>query len=397
MEGDQDLGKYNFDQEISRKNTSCLKYDFALQRTGRDDLLPMWVADMDFRLPDEILQPVYDRVRHGIFGYTDPDQEYFHSLADWFAKRYGWQIDPGYVTVTPGVVYALAACVRTYTSPGDAVIIQEPVYYPFREVIEDNGRRRVNSQLIQKDGKYEIDFQDFENKIIQNNVKLFILCSPHNPVGRVWTREELTRLSDICLRHGVKVVADEIHCDFIWSGVDFVPYSSLEKKYLFNAVICTSASKTFNIAGLQTANIFIPDKEMRQAFRKTNAANGYSQPNALGLTATQAAYTYGEEWLEELKTYIEGNITFMEDFLHHELPELIMTKPEGTYLVWVDFSNVVQSYGELKNLVQNHAHLWLDDGAIFGEETSLFERFNLACPRKTLQKALNQLKGALQR
>lgn len=388
--------RYDFDRIISRKGTSCLKYDTGSERIGRSDLLPMWVADMDFALPEEILDVIRKRVDHGIFGYTDPDAAYYDTLEAWFRRRYGWTIDRSQVTVTPGVVYAIAAAVRALTSPGDAVIIQEPVYYPFREDIEKNGRICINSPLVNHDGRYEIDFDDFEKKLTESRAKLFILCSPHNPVGRVWTPEELRHLGDICLAHQVPVVADEIHCDFIFPGYHFTPYASLGEPYISHAIICTSPSKSFNLAGLQVSNIIIPDETLRKAFRKVNDANGYSQANVLGLTAAKAVYDLGDAWLDQLLDYLNGNLIFFRDYLNENLPELRLIEPEGTYLLWVDCSGIAHSYRELKHLIRDGAHLWLDDGVIFGKESALYERFNIACPRATLAQALSQLKDAVQ-
>ncbi len=390
---------YDFDRITDRKNTSCLKYDFGKARMGREDLLPMWVADMDFPLPREVLEVLHGRIEHGIFGYTDPDDEYYAVLKKWFSHRYGWQIEREWNTVTPGVVYALATAVRALTEPGDAVLIQEPVYYPFREVIRDNHRVCVSSPLVRRvDGdksRYVMDLADFEEKIKQNKVNLFLLCSPHNPVGRVWSREELERVSEICLRHQVRIVVDEIHCDFIFSGHHFTPYGTLEEKYVENAVICTSPSKSFNIAGLQTANILIPDRTLRLAFKKENAAAGYSQGNVMGITAVKAVYEKGERWLDALRAYLEENLVFFREYLEKNIPGAGLIEPEGTYLLWVDFSGVVDSYGELHSLLVDKAHLWLDEGVIFGGENALFARFNIACPRSVLEQGLSQLAEAV--
>ncbi len=395
----EDKRIYDFDRVTDRKNTSCLKYDFGKARMGREDLLPMWVADMDFPLPEEVLSVLRQRIDHGIFGYTDPDDAYYDVLEKWFLHRYGWQIDREWNTVTPGVVYALATAVRALTEPGDAVIIQEPVYYPFREVIEQNHRICVSSPLVRREERegshYEMDLADFEEKIVQNQVKLFLLCSPHNPVGRVWSREELERVSEICLRHQVKIVVDEIHCDFIYSGHHFTPYGTLKKEYWENAVICTSPSKSFNIAGLQAANILIPDRKMRLAFKRENAAAGYSQGNVMGMTAVKAVYEKGEPWLDALLVYLEENLAFFRQYLQEHIPGARLIEPEGTYLLWVDFSGIVENYGQLHELLVDKAHLWLDEGLIFGGENVLFARFNIACPRSVLEQGLSQLAEAV--
>lgn len=391
------MGKYNFDQIIDRKNTSCLKYDFGMQRKGRTDLLPMWVADMDFALPDEILADFHKRIDHGIFGYTDPDAEYYAALDRWFSVHHGYHIQPEWVTLGCGVVYGLATGVKAFTEPGDAVLIQQPVYYPFREVIEDNGRKFVNSQLHYENGKYTIDFTDFEQKIEDNNVKVFLLCSPHNPAGRVWTKEELTRMGDICLKHNVIILDDEIHCDFVYAPHHFTSFLALDEKYRNNLVVFNSPSKTFNVAGLQPGNIIIPDENLRKRYRKANAAAGYSQGSIMGQVAVKSCYTKGDEWVKELVEYIAGNIAWVRDFVKENFPKATFVEPEGTYLVWIDFSGYGLSDDELEHLVVDEAKLWLDSGKIFGPATAQFERFNMACPRSTVEKAFQQLKDALEK
>ncbi|WP_270421505.1 MalY/PatB family protein [Acidaminococcus massiliensis] len=388
------MGKYNFDQIIDRKNTSCLKYDFGMQRKGRTDLLPMWVADMDFALPEEILADFHKRIDHGIFGYTDPDAEYYAALDRWFSVHHGYHIQPEWVTLGCGVVYGLATGVKAFTEPGDAVLIQQPVYYPFREVIEDNGRKFVNSQLHYENGKYTIDFTDFEQKIEDNNVKVFLLCSPHNPAGRVWTKEELTRMGDICLKHDVIILDDEIHCDFVYAPHHFTSFLALDEKYRNNLVVFNSPSKTFNVAGLQPGNIIIPDEELRKRYRKANAAAGYSQGSIMGQVAVKSCYTKGDEWVKELVVYIAGNIAWVRDFVKENFSKATFVEPEGTYLVWIDFSGYGLSDDELEHLVVDEAKLWLDSGKIFGPATAQFERFNMACPRSTVEKAFQQLKAA---
>ena len=271
------MGKYNFDTYHDRRNTSCLKWDFGLERKNRDDLLPLWVADMDFKLPDEILSDIEERVRHGIFGYTDPKEDYKSAVRGWLKRRHGITIEDEWNTVVPGVVYGIATAIRALTEQGDHVIIQQPVYYPFLEMIELNKRVAVNNQLVYRDGRYSIDFEDFEKKIVDNDVKLFLLCSPHNPVGRVWTEQELEKLADICYRHGVYVFSDEIHFDFVYRGQEHISFARLDDKYKEKFILGTSASKTFNIAGLQVANIIIPNKDVRDKFRRENEAAGYSR------------------------------------------------------------------------------------------------------------------------
>ena len=389
------MGKYNFDEQIDRRNTGSIKWDFGIQMKGCDDLLPLWVADMDFKLPEEVIEDIEKRARHGIFGYTDLGESYYGPLKDWYKKRHDMDIQSEWITVVPGVVYAIACGIRAFTKPGDAVIIQQPVYYPFERIIKQNNREVVANQLLYKDGHYEIDFEDFEKKILENNVKMFILCSPHNPVGRVWTKEELTRLADICVKHDVAVFADEIHSDFVYKGHKHTSYITLGDKYMKKFVLGTSASKTFNLAGIQTGNIIIPDKETRDDFKKENEANGFGQPNVLGMIATCSAYRHGEQWLEELLDYLEGNLNYVRDFLSEKLPKVKLVEPEGTYLIWLDFSEVVDDHKQLEKIIVDKAKLWLDPGIIFGRQSALFERINIACPRATLKQAMDQLYEAL--
>lgn len=387
------MTKYNFDEVIDRRNTACLKYDFAVQRGRPADVLPFWVADMDLPIAQEIQKALIKRCEHGIFGYSESDANYAAAVCDWYAQYFNWQPQGEWLTKTPGVVFALAMAVKAFTKAGEAVLIQQPVYYPFTEVIEDNGRQLVNSPLILKDGRYEIDFTDLEAKIIDNNVKLMLLCSPHNPVGRVWSEAELRRVGDICLAHGVIVVSDEIHSDFVWEGKHTV-FAALGEKYAANCVICTAPSKTFNIAGLQISNIFIPDAALRKSFRKQVAAAGYSQVNTLGLVACEAAYRYGRDWLEQVKEYIQDNIDFTAAYLEQNLPQIKLIRPQGTYLVWLDCSELGLSAQEREQWLWHKAHLWLDGGGIFGAEGQAYERINVACPRTTLLQGLEQLKAA---
>lgn len=388
-------GTYNFDEMVDRRGTSCLKYDFGMKRKGRDDLLPLWVADMDFKLPDEILEDLHRRIDHGIFGYTEADEEYFAAVDRWFFNHHGYHVEPETVTVGCGVVYGLATGVKAFTEVGDAILIQQPVYYPFREVIEDNGRHFINNQLHYEDGRYTIDFEDFEKKIVDNKVKVFILCNPHNPVGRVWTRQELEQMGDICLRHGVVIMDDEIHCDFVFPGYQFTSFMNLDEKYRKNLVLYTSPSKTFNVAGMQPANIIIPNEELRTAYRRANAAAGYSQGNVMGMTAVKAVYTKGDAWVKELVEYIDGNKEYMKEFVKANFPKAQFVEPEGTYLIWIDFSGYGFTDEELEHVMVEEAKLWLDCGKVFGPATAQFERFNIACPRATVVQAMEQLKQAI--
>ena len=381
----------DFDTVIDRKGTRSLKYDFAVRRGKPKDVLPLWVADMDFQTSSYITDALEDMVKHGVFGYSESEEHYFGAVQNWMERHYNWHVKESWMTKTPGIVFALAMAVKAYTQENDAVLIQPPVYYPFKEVVEDNHRRLVNNTLVLGgDGTYTIDYEDFEKKIIEENVKLFILCNPHNPVGRVWTKEELERLGDICLKHGVFVVSDEIHADFVFERKHTV-FSEVKEAYRDISMICTSPSKTFNIAGLQRSNIFISNPEKATAFRRQVAAAGYSQVGLPGLVACEAAYRHGDEWLEGVLAYIKANAEFTRAYLQEHLPRVKMTKLEGTYLVWLDFRDYGLTDKELDEKILNQAGLWLDSGAVFGKCGEGFQRINIACPRKTLQQALDRL------
>lgn len=384
--------KYNFDKEINRYNSNSLKYDCARERGIPKDALPMWVADMDFETAPEILSAMHKSVDFGIFGYSVPKEEYYETIIHWFSSHFGWNPKAEWIVKTPGVVFAISVALRALTQKGDAVLIQQPVYYPFRAVIEDNERICINNPLVCREGHYEMDFEDMERKIIENHVKLFILCSPHNPVGRVWSREELIRVIDICKRHNVFIISDEIHCDFTYPGHVHTVLALLAEDYLNKMIICTSPSKSFNLAGLQLSHIFIPDRAVRGKFKKELSAVAYDESGTLALVAAKAAYESGGEWLAELKQYLFDNLKFLRGFLSEYMPKVKLIEPEGTYLVWLDFSACVESPEELKDKMLNKAKIWLDDGTMFGEEGACFERINIACPRTILIRALEQMK-----
>ena len=386
---------YDFDEVIDRRNTDCLKYDFAVQRGRPKDVLPFWVADMDFSIAQEIEDALVKRCQHGIFGYSEATDGYFAALQNWYLKHFNWQVQRPWLIKTPGVVFALAMAVKAFTEPGDGVLVQQPVYYPFTEVIRDNDREVVNAPLALVNGHYEIDFADLEQKLANPKVKLMFLCSPHNPVGRVWTKEELLKVGDLCLKYNVITVSDEIHSDFVWDDNVHTPFATLGEEYQQNCIVCTAPSKTFNLAGLQVSNIFISNQKLRRAFRKQIDAAGYSQLNTLGLVACQAAYAYGEEWLTQVKAYIRSNITFVDDYLKQNLPQIKMLPIEGTYLVWLDCSALGMTADEREQWLWHEAKLWLDGGGIFGKEGEAFERINVACPRATLLQGLEQLKAAV--
>lgn len=389
--------KYDFDEIIDRRNTDCLKYDFAAERGMPEDILPLWVADMDFRTAPGIIERVAADAALGIYGYTEGKDNYFQAVSAWYRNYFDWNVEKKWLVKTPGIVFAIGIAVQALTREGDAVMIQQPVYYPFSAVVWDNNRTLVNNELVLQNGHYEMDFEDFEEKIVQNRVKLFILCSPHNPVGRVWTAEELRRVGEICLRHGVKVVSDEIHSDFVYEGGRHHVFTTVDPAFEQIGIVCTAPSKTFNLAGLQISNIFISNEQIRKAFLKQMSAVGYSQVNMIGLHACQAAYETGREWLEELKVYLRGNLDFARDFLEKNLPQIKLIEPEGTYLIWLDCRELGLTEKRLEQLIVHEAKLWLDAGAIFGKAGEGFERINIACPRVVLREALERLRGAVER
>ena len=381
----------NFDEIIDRKNTSCLKYDFAAERGYPADILPFWVADMDFRAPASVITALKERADHGVFGYTQVKDDYFTVLQNWFQTRHNWTIERRDLIVTPGVVFAVAAAIRTFTNPNDSVLIQPPVYYPFANMIRQNDRTLIDNPLHLRNGHYEIDFEDFEQKIVAHKIKLFILCSPHNPVGRVWTRAELEQLAAICLRHNVIVVADEIHEEFVRPGFRHIPFASLSEETAAITLTCTSPSKTFNLAGLQISNIFIRNEELRRRFKEELSRTGYDEPNTLGLAGAKAAYAHGAAWHTQLLAYLEENHVRAKEFIAAHLPKVKLIEPEGTYLLWLDFSAYGLTDEVLNEKIIRDAHLWLDDGPIFGAGGSGFQRINIACPWATLEQGLKNL------
>ena len=389
------MPKYDFDTVIDRYNTSCLKYDFAERRGYPKDILPLWVADMDFKTAPQILDALHKAVEHGIFGYTNPREDYKEAVVKWFSKRFEWNPENEWLVNTPGVVFALSTAVRSFTKEGEGILIQPPVYYPFYSVVRNNNRKLVENELMYKNGRYEIDFDDFESKIKNENVKMFILCSPHNPVGRVWTAEELRRIGEICVRYDLVVVSDEIHCDFVYSENKHNVFTKACPELQNRAIICTAPSKSFNIAGLQISNIWIADRALRHRFKKEIVSCGYTEVNSLGLAAAKAAFENGEEWLSECWSYIGENLFFLRDYLQKNIPQIKLVEPEGTYFAWLDFSQLGLERKQLNELIINKAGLWLDAGHIFGQSSEQFQRIVLACPRKTLELALEKLDKAI--
>lgn len=383
--------KYNFDKIIDRTDTSCEKHSFFAEHGMAEDTLGMWVADMDFETAPEVKARIEEVAAHGIYGYTGKKEDYYRAVVNWFEKRFSWKIQKEWILTTPGVVFALAAAVRAYTEKGDAVLIQRPVYYPFSNVINNNQRRLINNPLVLEGGRYVMDYDDMEKKIIDNQVKLFILCSPHNPVSRVWTKEELLRAAEICLRHDVLMVADEIHCDFVMEGFHHTSFGTLGEEIANRAVICTAPSKTFNLAGLQLSNIIIPNRKLRKAFITELKKTACYGANIFGQMACQAAYEKGADWLEALKVYLKGNADDIREFLAGYLPKVHLVEPEGTYLLWMDFRDYGYTPEQLQEIMLKKAKLWLDEGVMFGEEGAGFMRMNIAAPRSVIEQAMQRI------
>lgn len=386
----------NFDEYVDRRNTNCLKYDFAERRGMPKDVLPLWVADMDFKTSSYIEDALVERAKEAIYGYSEVMTPYFNAVSNWMKTHHNWDVKEKWLIKTPGVVFALAMAVKAYTNKGDNVMIQSPVYYPFSEVITDNGRNIISSDLyLGEDNRYHMDYEDFEKKIVENDVKLFLLCNPHNPVGRVWTKEELEKIGDICVKHNVLVVSDEIHQDFVFKGKHQV-FVAIKKEYEDITITCTAPSKTFNLAGLMMSNIFIPNRDLKHKFKAELNAAGTSQLGIMGLVACQTAYEKGEEWYNAMKSYVQANIEFTKQYVEENLKGVKMVDHEGTYLVWLDFKETGLSVDELEDLIIHKAKLWLDSGKIFGKSGEGFQRINVACPRSTVKEALDRIKEALE-
>ena len=386
--------QYDFDTPIDRTHTWSIKHDFKKENGKADDILPLWVADMDFRSPDSVVEALKKAVDHGIFGYSRADESYFDAVAAWYQKRHHLTLQPEWMTCTPGIVFALSIAVRAFTQEGDAVLIQPPVYHPFSRAILRNKRTLVENPLVLKDGHYEMDLEELEQKVLDEHVKLMILCNPHNPVGRVWTREELTALADICLRHHVYVISDEIHGDFVWQGHEQTPYASISEEACLHSMMCTAPSKTFNLAGMATSNLFIPDPEMRRKFRSELLDVGQENMNRLGLFACRAAYEGGGEWLDQLIGYLAGNLALVRDFCKNRVPQIQLVEPEGTYLAWLDCRELGMTDDELMAFFLDDAKVWLDPGTHSGEQGSGFMRFNLGSSRSVIAQALDQIEAA---
>lgn len=382
--------KYDFNKIIERRNTKSVKWDLA-----EKDVLPMWVADMDFEIPEVIVDAVIKRAKHPIYGYSTPRDEYYDSIIKWWKERHNYNINKEWIIYSPGVVSAVSMLIRAFTNPGDKVILQTPVYHPFFSAVKNNGCEIIENPLKLIDNKYYMDFEDLEQKLKDSRAKAIVLCSPHNPVGRVWTREELTNLGELCLKHGVIVISDEIHCDIVYKDYKHIPFPSISDEFAESCAMCTAPSKTFNLAGLQVSSIIISNDTLRKKFSEVLESNGIETPNIFGIEALEAAYNYGRQWLDQLIDYLKGNLEFLTKFIEKNTPEIKVIQPEGTYLVWIDCRGLNMDPKELNEFFLKNAKVWFNEGYIFGNVGDGFQRVNIACPRSILEEALNRIDRAL--
>ncbi len=380
---------YDFDKIVSRETTNCAKWD-----TVEKGLLPMWVADMDFQSPPEVIAALQERAEHGIFGYSGGYGGWFEALMQWMEKRYSWAPQREWISTSPGVVAALFMLVRALTEPGDRIIIQPPVYRPFYYVASSNGCELLENPLYFDGCKYRMDLEQLRQKV-DSRVKLLILCSPHNPVGRVWSREELLALGQFCLEHEITIISDEIHSDLVFSGYKHTVLASVSQELEQDMIVCNAPSKTFNIAGIPASNVIIANEKLRSAYRQVLRSSGLALPNVFAVTAVEAAYTYGEAWLNELLLYLEENYRLASSFIAEHIPEIKVIEPEGTYLLWLDCRGLGLNDKELDSFIKEKAKLLLEPGTIFGTGGSGFQRMNIACPRSRLLEALQRLETAV--
>jgi cystathionine beta-lyase len=381
--------RYDFDKRIDRTNKASYKWDQSEKLFGRSDILPLWVADMDFEAPKEVVESIKRRAEQGIYGYTIRTQGFYDAIIGWLSRRHGWKIEQDWISSSPGVVPALSIAVQVFTEPGDGIILQSPVYYPFYDVIKMNGRVVVDNPLLLKDGRYTIDFELLEQQA-KEGAKMLLLCSPHNPGGRVWTRGELERIGEICSKYKLLVIADEIHQDLVFSGHKHIPYASLSETFAQGSITCITPSKTFNLAGLQAASVIIPNEEIRRKYNALLKTLSLHMESYFGLTAIESSYTHGDEWLDQLLLYLEGNLDYLLEFTKNHLPNVKVIKPDGTYLVWIDCTAISDKPQELKQLMFDKAGVAFSEGSVFGKQGAGYLRINIACPRSILAEALER-------
>jgi cystathionine beta-lyase len=386
--------KYNFDEIIDRTGTSCVKWDLTEKFFGGKDILPMWVADMDFKTPDFITRAVKNRANHEIYGYTIRSDSYYHSFIRWVKKLHNWKVEKDWVLFSPGIVPAVNIAVMAFTKPGDKVIVQPPVYFPFFSAVRDNGRQLVYNQLKLESGRYNMDFDDLRKKI-DNRTKMIIISNPHNPGGSVWTRDELTELTEICLEKKVLIISDEIHSDLVLPHYKHTVLADISEEFAKHTVTMMAPSKTFNLAGMATSSVIISDPDLRDTFNTMLERVHIGMGNIFGAVASEAAYTHGAAWRKQLLDYVQKNIDYVERFLQGNIPLVKIIKPESTYMIWLDFRELKLSDDELKNFIIHEAKLGFNDGPVFGPGGEGFQRMNVACPKALVEEAMQRLAKAI--
>ena len=385
---------WNFDEPAVREGTNCIKYDRREQVFGKKDIIPMWVADMDFNTPDFVTSAMRDLLKNDIFGYSFRPPEYYSSIIDWLGYRHSWKIEREWITFTPGIVPALNFCTLAFTRPGDKIIVQPPVYFPFFSAAESHGRIILYNQLKETEDSWVMDLESLAGSI-DDKTRMIILSNPHNPVGRVWTPGELTRLSEICLKNNIVVVSDEIHCDLVLPGFSHTPVASLSKEISENTITCIAPSKTFNLAGLSTSNVIISNPVLRKSFNRVIENLHVGNGNIFGTAASVAAYTYGHEWLDALLVYIDKNVDFVEDYCLKMIPEIVPVQPEATYMIWLDCRKLGMTGKELQNFFVNRAGIGMNEGSTFGPGGEGFMRMNVGTTHRTVIKAMEQIEKAV--
>lgn len=394
--------KYDFDEVCSRDNTNCAKWDGREKMFGHADTIPMWVADMDFPAAQPIVEALKKRAAHEFYGYTQPGPNLIEAVVNRLERKFNWKIQPEWVVFTPGVLPAISTAIRSLTHPGDEVILQEPVYYPFFPVVRSSGCQIVTNELKLSDGRYEMDLDDLNSQFLPRvgmhnqpgRIKAIVLCNPHNPIGRLWGKEDLTELGKVVIGNGAVVISDEIHCEILFKGYRHVPFATISEEFEQNCIVCMAPSKTFNLAGLQASSIIIPNKKIRERFREANLGMNPG-PNLFGLAAMEAAYNFGDEWLEQMLEYLQANLDFTLDYFEEHIPRIKVIRPQGTYLLWLDCRALELDDMALREFIRQKARIGLDDGFLFGSGGSGFQRMNIACPRSILQEALRRLEAAV--
>ena len=385
---------WNFDEPVAREGTDCIKYDRRQETFGVKDVIPMWVADMDFKCPDFVVESIHRRIEHEIFGYSYRPPEYYLSIINWIKSRHNWKVEREWISFCPGIVPALNFCTLAFTQPGDSIIVQPPVYFPFFSTAESHGRNLIYNRLNENEGKWSIDFDSLVSAI-NEKTKMIIISNPHNPVGRVWSAEELINLAEICIEKNIIIISDEIHCDLTLPGFIHTPMASLSEKIALKTVTLIAPSKTFNLAGLSTSSVIIPDPDLRKSFNRVVDNLHIGNGNIFGTVASIAAYTHGEKWLEELMHYIDDNVEYVSEYCRNMIPEIIPVKPEATYMIWLDCRKFQMQGKELQNFFIHKAGVGMNEGSAFGPGGEGFMRMNVGTIHNTVIKAMEQIEKAV--